>query len=50
MLHHLKSLTSAQYVIKEKKNGSFSKYSITSKGLKALKFLSELRDVFIVAT
>ena len=50
LLHHLKSLTSAQYVIKEKQNGSFSNYSITPKGLKALKFLSELRDVFIVAT
>lgn len=50
LLHHLKSLISAQYVIKEKQNGSFSKYAITSKGLKALKFLSELRDVFLVAS
>jgi len=50
LLHHLKSLSSAQYIIKEKKNGSFSNYAITSKGLNALRFLSELRDVFIVAT
>jgi DNA-binding HxlR family transcriptional regulator len=50
LLHHLKSLISAEYIIKEKQNGSFSQYSITPKGLKALRFLNELRDVFLVAT
>lgn len=40
---------SAQYIAKIKQNGSFSQYSITPKGFKALKFLNELRDVFIIA-
>ena len=50
LLHHLKSLKNAQYITKEQQKGSFSQYSITPKGFKALKFLSELREVFLVAT
>ena len=48
LLHHLKSLINVRYITKERQNGSFSQYSITPKGLNALKFLNELRDVFIV--
>jgi len=49
LLHHLKSLISACYNTKKKRNGSFSQYSITTKGEKALQFLNELRNVFLVA-
>ncbi len=50
LLHHIKNLKNAHYITKKEQKGSYSKYSITDRGIKALKFLNELKDVFVLAS